>query len=99
MRATSRSTCLEPRSQLAGLWLRFGVGKILSREILFQIPMGKPDAHDAAFSVDQLMAVLARTARQPVAIYCPRCPHWGPGRDEFRVLSPKPLHGLAGSMG
>jgi hypothetical protein len=32
-------------------------------------------AHDAAFSVDQLMAVLARTARQSIAIHCPRCPH------------------------
>src|SRR5262245_25043838 len=29
---------------------------------------------DAAFSVDRVMAVLARTAREPVAIHCPRCP-------------------------
>jgi hypothetical protein len=32
-------------------------------------------AHDAAFSVDQLMAVVARTVRQPVVIHCPRCLH------------------------
>ncbi len=32
-------------------------------------------APDAAFSVDRLMAVLARTAREPVAIHCPHCPH------------------------
>jgi hypothetical protein len=32
-------------------------------------------AHDAAFSVDQLMAVVARTARHPIAIHCPRCPN------------------------
>jgi hypothetical protein len=30
---------------------------------------------DAAFAVDGLMAVIARTAREPVAIHCPRCPH------------------------
>jgi hypothetical protein len=29
---------------------------------------------DAAFSIDQVMAVLARTAREPVAIHCPHCP-------------------------
>jgi hypothetical protein len=31
--------------------------------------------HDAAFAVDRLMSVVRRTARQPVAIHCPRCPH------------------------
>jgi hypothetical protein len=30
-------------------------------------------AHDAAFSVDRLMATVARSARQPVVIHCPRC--------------------------
>jgi hypothetical protein len=30
---------------------------------------------DAAFSVDALMAIIARTVRQPIAIHCPRCPH------------------------
>lgn len=28
---------------------------------------------DAAFAIDQLMAIVARTARQPVAIHCPLC--------------------------
>jgi hypothetical protein len=37
--------------------------------------MNAAGVHDAAFSVDQLMAVLARTGRPPVAIHCPRCPH------------------------
>jgi hypothetical protein len=32
-------------------------------------------AHDAAFSVDQLMAIVARSARQQIAIHCPDCPH------------------------
>jgi hypothetical protein len=32
-------------------------------------------SHDAAFSVDRLMAVVGRTARQRVAIHCPRCPN------------------------
>jgi hypothetical protein len=41
-------------------------------------------AHDAAFSVDQLMAVVARTARQSVAIHCPRCPHLSD--DEMHLL-------------
>jgi hypothetical protein len=31
-------------------------------------------AHDAAFSVDRLMAVVACTLRQPIVIHCPRCP-------------------------
>jgi hypothetical protein len=30
---------------------------------------------DAAFSIDSLMAIVARTVRQPIAIHCPRCPH------------------------
>jgi hypothetical protein len=30
---------------------------------------------DAAFSVNALMAIIARTVRQPIAIHCPRCPH------------------------
>jgi hypothetical protein len=32
-------------------------------------------AHDAALSVDRLMSVIARSARQPIAIHCPSCPH------------------------
>ena len=32
-------------------------------------------ARDAAFSIDALMAIVARTVRQPIAIHCPRCPH------------------------
>ena len=40
--------------------------------------------HDAAFPVDRLMAVIARTARRPVAINCPCCPHLS--RDEASVL-------------
>ena len=37
--------------------------------------MRAADAHDAAFPIDRLMALIARTARQPIAIYCQRCPH------------------------
>jgi hypothetical protein len=33
------------------------------------------NVHDAAFSVDQLMFVVARSACRQVAIHCPRCPH------------------------
>jgi hypothetical protein len=36
--------------------------------------MDHAGVHDAAFSIDQLMAVIARTVRQPIAIHCPRCP-------------------------
>jgi len=32
-------------------------------------------AHDAAFSVDKLMAVVARSARQQIEIHCPPCAH------------------------
>ncbi len=39
---------------------------------------------EAAFPVDQLMAVIARTARQPIAIHCPRCPNLSP--DEAQLL-------------
>lgn len=41
-------------------------------------------AHDAAFSVDRLMAVVARTARRPVAVHCPRCPRVS--EDEQQLL-------------
>lgn len=30
---------------------------------------------DAAFSIDALMRIVARTVRQPITFYCPRCPH------------------------
>ena len=36
--------------------------------------MDTAGAHDAAFSVDQLMAAVVRFARRPMAIHCPRCP-------------------------
>jgi hypothetical protein len=32
-------------------------------------------AHDAAFPIDGLMTTIARVARRPVDIHCPRCPH------------------------
>ena len=41
-------------------------------------------ARDAAFSVDGLMAVVARTVRQPIAVHCPRCPHLS--EDEAHLL-------------
>jgi hypothetical protein len=42
-------------------------------------------ARDAAFSVDQLMAVFIRSARRPMAIHGPRCP--GLSDDEKHLLS------------
>jgi hypothetical protein len=42
-------------------------------------------SHDAAFAVDQLMAVIVRSARRTVAINCPRCP--GLSGDEKEVLN------------
>jgi len=41
-------------------------------------------AHDEAFSVNSLMAVVARTVRQPIAVHCPRCPHLS--EDEAHLL-------------
>lgn len=41
-------------------------------------------AHDAAFSVDGLMAVVARTVRQPIAVHCARCAHLS--EDEAHLL-------------
>jgi hypothetical protein len=38
---------------------------------------------DAAFTIDALMAIIARTGRQPIAIHCPRCPHVS---DDERLL-------------
>ena len=32
-------------------------------------------ASDAAFSVNALMATIARPVQQPITIHCPRCPH------------------------
>jgi hypothetical protein len=37
--------------------------------------MDNVGAYDAAFSIDRLMAVIARSVRQPIAIHCPRRPH------------------------
>ncbi len=41
-------------------------------------------ARDAALSVDALMAIVARTVRQPIAIHCPHCPHLS--EDEKHLL-------------
>jgi hypothetical protein len=41
--------------------------------------------HDAAFSVDQLMFVVARSACRQVAIHCPRCPRLS--EDEKHLLN------------
>ncbi|MDR3535658.1 MAG: hypothetical protein P4L71_04080 [Acetobacteraceae bacterium] len=41
-------------------------------------------AHDAAFSIDALMAVVARTARRMLVVHCPRCPHLSD--DETQLL-------------
>ena len=46
--------------------------------------LGVAGVRDAAFSVDQLMSVVARTARDPVAIHCPRCV--GLSADEMCLL-------------
>jgi hypothetical protein len=46
--------------------------------------MHSAGAHDAAFAVDQLMAVLVRSARRPMEFHSPRCP--GLSRDERDVL-------------
>ena len=32
-------------------------------------------ACDAAYSINALMEIIARTGRQPINIHCPRCPH------------------------
>jgi hypothetical protein len=36
--------------------------------------MDTAGAYDAAFAVDQLMALFVRAARRSMAIHCPRCP-------------------------
>jgi hypothetical protein len=46
--------------------------------------MDRAGAYGAAFCVDRLMAVIARSVRQPIAIHCPRCPHLS--GDEKRLL-------------
>jgi hypothetical protein len=46
--------------------------------------MDAAGVEEAALSVDGLMAVLARTARRPVDIHCPRCPDLS--EDERRLL-------------
>jgi hypothetical protein len=43
-------------------------------------------ARDAAFSIDALMAIVARTVRQPIAIRCPQCPHLS--ADETHLMHP-----------
>jgi hypothetical protein len=39
---------------------------------------------DAAYSVDALMAIVARSLQQPIAIHCPRCPRLS--NDEGHLL-------------
>ncbi len=46
--------------------------------------LGTAGAHDAAFSIDRLMEVIARSAVRPIEIHCPRCP--GLSRDECQLL-------------
>jgi hypothetical protein len=46
--------------------------------------MGAAGAHDAAFSVDQLMAAFVRSALRPMAVHGPCCP--GLSEDEKHLL-------------
>jgi hypothetical protein len=52
-------------------------------------------AREAAFSVDGLMAIVARTVRQPIAIHCPRYPHLS--EDEAHLLHAASLAQAGGS--
>jgi hypothetical protein len=36
--------------------------------------LGRGGAHDAGFSIDGLMAIVARTGQRPIDVRCPRCP-------------------------
>jgi hypothetical protein len=51
---------------------------------LFEV-MDTAGAHDAAFSVDQLMAVFVRSAQRSMTIHCPRCR--GLSEDEKHALN------------
>ena len=37
--------------------------------------MNAAGAPDAAFSIDHWMMIVARTAKRPIEIHCPQCPH------------------------
>ena len=49
------------------------------------LAMDRAGAHDAAYAVDRLMSVVARSARRPITVHCPRCP--GVSDDEKRLLN------------
>jgi hypothetical protein len=40
-----------------------------------QAALENADAVDAAFSIDSLMSIVARTGRRAIAVNCPRCPN------------------------
>jgi hypothetical protein len=71
------STTLDPAEGLLLSAIRWWVADFRQRDD--PLPrlcgvMGAAGAHDAAFSVDQLMAVFVRSARRPMAVHCPPCP-------------------------
>lgn len=83
--ATTRD--LDPAESVFLLALRWWVADLKQgRDPLARLRQGMTlaGAPDAAYAVDQLMRVLARTARRPIAVGCPRCP--GLSRDERRLL-------------
>jgi hypothetical protein len=45
--------------------------------------LGIAGAHNAAFSIDTLMSIVARTVREPLAIHCPRCPQLSGDEKQF----------------
>ncbi len=40
-----------------------------------QVALENAGATEAAFSIDSLMSIVARTGRRPIAVHCPRCPN------------------------
>jgi hypothetical protein len=72
------STALDPAEGLLLIAIRRWVAAYRSGED--PIPRLSHDleaagTRDAALSIDALMAIVARTVRQPISIHCPHCPH------------------------
>jgi hypothetical protein len=71
------SAALDPASCVLLIGVRWWVADFRERDD--PLPrlcraMDVAGAHDAAFSVDQLMAAAVRFAQRPVTIYWPSCP-------------------------
>jgi hypothetical protein len=82
-----RTEALDDAQSLLLLGIRWWVAAIRHDEdpaLRLELGLGRAGLHAAAAPLNTLMTVIARSARRPLDVHCPRCPTISP--DEAQLL-------------